>query len=190
MFEFIQSIAIVMLSGVVIWLWKSRPNFAVPGWLTETDEDDLVKQADLDQYHHRVVQLSHVQRDLLLKKIESLEGRIREFESSGKSWDPITDSPPPPVTKSEAPRPRATEISEKVLDPAGGDSEVTEAVFTEEDVFRSDSPIAGDPSVRVLRLWREGKPSDEIAKELRMGRQEVQLLIEMSRHSPVGAPKG
>jgi hypothetical protein len=53
-----------------------------------------------------------------------------------------------------------------------------------------DDPYPSDPSSCVLSYWREGKPIDQSARELRMGRQEVQLLIEMSRHTPVAVPKG
>ena len=78
MFEILQWIFLLGLGGIVGWFWKERSHHsAAPSWMTEIEEGDWVTQADLDQYHLRVVQLSHAQRDLLLRKIEVLENRMK-----------------------------------------------------------------------------------------------------------------
>lgn len=67
----------------------------------------------------------------------------------------------------------STEIESSTVEPSGSSSEMN------------------DSTERVMQMWQSGKSAEEIARELRMGRQEVQLLIEMSRHiPPVGAVKG
>lgn len=151
-----------------------------PEWLAGIDEEDLVRQADLDQYHHRVVQLSHAQRDLLTKRIEDLEDRLREFEKpAGPSPSlparvEIGESSSAPLDRTPHPTDSRDSIAEEPAAQPPGES-VSQEVPT--DPF--------DSTARVLQLWREGRPVDEIARDLRMGRQEVQLLIEMSRHSAV-----
>lgn len=151
-----------------------------PEWLAGLDEEDMVRQADLDQYHHRVVQLSHAQRDLLTKRIENLEGRLREFERQAASFP----SSPVKLDIGETPTP--------LLDRAPDPTVVCESIAEEPAAQPPPNPVsqAGptdpfDSTARVLHLWREGRPVDEIARDLRMGRQEVQLLIEMSRHTAV-----
>ncbi|MCA9444876.1 MAG: hypothetical protein KC964_29085, partial [Candidatus Omnitrophica bacterium] len=73
---------------------------------------------------------------------------------------------------------------------------VEETVETEEETMSVFEPVSDqdqtsfDPTSRVLRMWNDGKRAEEIARELRMGRQEVQLLIEMSRHSTLGVTRG
>ncbi len=204
MLEIIQWTLLVLLGGMVGWLWKSRSVKESPDWVSGIDEDDLVMQNDLDQYHHRVVQLSHAQRDLLLKKIATLETRLKKVQS-------------PPMVR--GPLPSQEPIIEKPLDPPGKEldlggmdqgpetpamqplvktvSEVTKTLAADLTVplekeieVYSDASHTVDPTERILQLWRDGQTAEQIARELRMGRQEVQLLIEMSRHAPLGATKG
>ena len=165
----------------------------------ETDEEDLVRQADLDQYHHRVVQLSHAQRDLLQKKIEQLETRIREIESAkpnphstpsdrGFLESPLT--PSPSIMSSDLEHSREKQVETPVLISPHSETDSTEIESSTVEPSGSPSEM-NDSTERVMQMWQSGKSAEEIARELRMGRQEVQLLIEMSRHiPPVGAVKG
>ncbi|MCA9432975.1 MAG: hypothetical protein KC940_20830 [Candidatus Omnitrophica bacterium] len=209
MLEIIQWIAVGLLGGCVGWLWRDRLLHRSPAWLREVAEEDLVRQSDLDQYHHRVVQLSHTQRDLLLKKIESLDTRLAQLQkqragdepsllSSNRSQAPNKSAPEPspnikePMTPAPSMEPlRMAETAPEVEEPV-----VEETVETEEETMSVFEPVSDqdqtsfDPTSRVLRMWNDGKRAEEIARELRMGRQEVQLLIEMSRHSTLGVTRG
>lgn len=180
MLEILQWLLLLGLGVCAGWFWRDRSLNRPPDWLAGIDEEDLVRQADLDQYHHRVVQLSHAQRDLLTKRIEDLEGRLREFERPAASFP----SSPVKLDIGETPAP----LLDRAPDPpvaCESTAETPAAQPTPEPVSQEAPTDPFDSTARVLRLWREGRPVDEIARDLRMGRQEVQLLIEMSRHSAV-----
>lgn len=162
-----------------------------PEWLAGLDEEDMVRQADLDQYHHRVVQLSHAQRDLLTKRIETIEVRLREIETpaSQPPARPVILPPSPSSVTDEVETPAAQENSVRVPpSDVQPDMEAAVAQATSDPAPQEAPSDPFDSTARVLQLWREGRPVDEIARDLRMGRQEVQLLIEMSRHT-VGASR-
>lgn len=165
MFELAQWLLIMVLGGAVGWLAWDRSRRELPPWLREMDPEDFLTRADFDQYHHRVIQISHVQRDLVQAKIDELTRTIARPA-------PVDDVPPlsQPSRPADAhPYPQPVVAMEP-------------AAVAAMDPVAPASPTEQDPAARAIALFQSGLSVEQIAQELRIGRQEAQLLIRMARH--------
>lgn len=186
MIELLQWILIIVLASAVVYLYRDIRRRTIPDWLGEMDSEDLLTRADFDQYHHRVIQISHVQRDLVQAKIDELTRSI-----SQPTTPSMTPTPAPkggtevgPIEmKSEAPFVNGRDHLEREK-PMPLFAETVTSVSAPAACEPAPSPAYEDfdPASRAMGLFRDGLNIDQIAQELRIGRQEAQLLIRMARH--------
>ncbi len=180
MLDFLHWILTLVLAVVAGLLWRELRAKRLPQWLLELDQEDLVTREELDHFHLRVVQLSRTQRDLLQAQLEetfrarSNETGEAEFSVSEGGLDALGSAPIIPAQAAaeavlSAPLPSPSEpspgsVPDTISDPEG------------EPAWGS----ASDPTTRALNLFRAGRTIEQIAQELRIGRQEAQLLIRMA----------
>ncbi len=168
----------LVLGAAVAYLWKERRENRVPPWILDLQQDDWVTRAELDQYHLRVIQMSQAQRELINTRFNELSKPL------------AAEAPPevPPafveevVQQQREPTPPAPEvvIEEENLPAHSPGVEVDQL----QSPIAESEPIGQDAPSRALFLFREGKTIDQIAQELRIGKQEAQLLIRMAQHRP------
>jgi len=196
MLELLQWLAILLLGVLVGLFFKNRQEDRLPRWLRDICEDDIVTQSDLDRYHHRVVQLAQTQRELIDARTDEILHRVEILEKAGKApvetapmdarlEEPPRDTAPSGLPNGEGfPPPEVCLGVEKDPSPAletvAPDPWEPESPEASPEAFDRDKP-EGDRFNRVMRAWDEGLSVDRIARDLRMGRQEVQLLIQMGR---------
>jgi hypothetical protein len=183
MLELIQWLVLSVLAGAVGWMFRQNRMNRPPAWLRDLDSEEMVTQRDLDQYHLRVIQMSQAQRELMQAKFEEIE-RSRPIS-------PVAHLAPEPLHSAPV---ESIPPAETAPIPTGGFPPAQpclqaedEGLSSEHEEMASATPPApvidgGDPSGRAIALFREGKSIDQIAQELRIGRQEAQLLIRMAHH--------
>lgn len=169
------TLALALAAGC---LWRELRARRPPEWLLDLDQEDLVTRAELEQFHLRVVQLSRTQRDLLQAKLEEtfrMTPRDPEQESAHCPSEPPVPLPQTPGSHQDPPS--QTSVSAPILPSVGLAPDPSPATCFE---VEESMEALGDPTTRALSLFREGKTIDQIAQELRIGRQEAQLLIRMA----------
>lgn len=186
MLELLQWIVIVLMGVALGVLLKERHEARLPHWLKDLQQEDLVSRSEFDQYHHRVIQMSQVQKDYFHLRIEELS----------QSMAAGTPSQPPIVNEEIMPEPPREErpvSSRSVSESAQGTLPVEVAMEWETESPGGSREISlqpatldilpdeMDPAKRAIDLFREGKTIEQIAQELRIGRQEAQLLIRMAQ---------
>jgi hypothetical protein len=159
MLEFIQWVILFLLGAAVGYLVRSQRHPDLPAWVRDIDPDELVTKAELDQYHHQVIQMSQAQRDLIQARFEEL-ARVPAAEVHP---EPIPVPAPPSVKAFVDPGISMVEELPAIAIPA-----IQEGALS-------------DPASKAIALFLEGRTIDQIAQELRIGRQEAQLLIRMGR---------
>lgn len=188
MLQILNLITLLALSAAVLFLWYDRRKTRAA--IEEAERGDVVTQAELDSYHHRVVHLYQTQRDWCRGKFEETDYRIRSLENS----------PERGRTQSSPSNPAAVSSNEPESKPLNSFPENGPTVEPPEENFApapspEPEPLGeSEPSSasfdsaeeKVWKAWESGRSIDQIAQELRMGRQEVQLLIQVSRHRPAG----
>jgi hypothetical protein len=196
MLEFLQWVFLFALGGAVGWLVRERQTASIPEWLLDLREEDLVTHADLDRYHLRVVQLSQTQKDLIQTRTAEAFARLERIENqrggSGAKVPPC-NTPLPEGGLFESP-PNVAPVIESFqnpLFPEADDEDREEEPQTCAPTVEETSPTKSveetvpleslPPLEQVVRLSGEGRSVEEIAQNLRMGRQEVQLLLQMAK---------
>ena len=189
MIEIANASILSLLVGAVVFLLIDRRR--INASLEEKDREGIVTQAELDSYHHRVVQLYQTQRDWSRGKFEEADHRLRRLEKASRE-EPMEGIAPPPVSD---PKPvdetdPAFEIPRCEILPSAEPS-LPSTSTPDQRPFEAVSETVGETESfataeeKVLKAWTSGLSIDQIAQELRMGRQEVQLLIQVSRRRPV-----
>jgi len=181
--ELIQWILVLALGGVVAFLWKDRRENRVPPWLRDMQQDDWVTRAQLDQYHLHVIQMSQAQRELINARFDELSKHSLEpgdAQSTSVIPPAFTDET---VTQEITPA-IAAPSAPAVEPPAAQPSSPLGAGGCQPFPVSENEPLGLDAPSRAISLFHEGKSIDQIAQELRIGRQEAQLLIRMAQHKP------
>jgi hypothetical protein len=178
MVDVLQWLMIALLTGLVGWLLYDRYYHRIPDWLQELDRDDILSRSELDQYHLYVIQTAQTQREMI-------ESRLAQYQQKSMRMD---ESPLPVIEREES-IPISDGASETIpfpLSPPENFSNPTPLpdllVVNLPDL--GVDPLSLDPANRALLLWNEGRNYDQIAQELRIGRQEAQLLIRMAQRRP------
>lgn len=231
--ESLQWIVLLAMGGLLGYFWRRRREERVPAWLLRLHEEELVTRDMLDRYHHRVLQISQLQKDLIHSKSEELQKNIdalsRQLQTVATSpaYHPVTNTQPEPN-----PSPPAQERLEHVAVEPPQFQETFVPDLTPPEVFAPSKPSAhskvvappippsnyGQTSMakglqallesgeeaaapvpvdapgctpdlpgQAWQLWLDGCDQDQIAQKLRIGRQEVQLLIRMFKQRPATA---
>ncbi|MBK7497247.1 MAG: hypothetical protein IPI28_18295 [Candidatus Omnitrophica bacterium] len=175
-----------LLGGALGWLLRERHDSRLPCWLRDLQQEDLVSRSEFDQYHHRVIQMSQVQKDYFHSKIEELLQSLKSENAPEPPLEEQMEQQAPIPLAQPAPTERHPESKqESIPPPAAEEWEVEPAVENDIRCLRSgngDAPPGEiDPARRAIELYREGKTIDQIAQEMRIGRQEAQLLIRMAQ---------
>ena len=208
LFELLQWLILIVLGVAIGALSRRRGGDRLPEWLRDASQDEFVTQSELDRYHHRVLHLFQTQRELVEAKIDGLAKprkglgtAARGDATRGSEPESTRQQTPEPVPDEEsrasdsekgappAEIPSAEEMDAAHQEPSPAWGRVLQDEPTKEVSFQARPPCppqveSPSSATRVLSMWTEGRSIDEIARELRMGRQEVQLLVEMSRRRP------
>ena len=207
MLELLQWILLIFLGIGIGWLLWRRREERLPEWIHEFSREEFVTRSELDRYHHRVIQLCQTNRDLIHTRFEEISQRLgasgscredvssRSVEQHHTEEVPFETIPQKEIAdalfmgtaSSEIPSPEAKTPPPEPVPPQ--ECAIEEVPLPEDNPSPTGDPVVrGDvgsnPASDVIRSWQEGMSVDQIARELRMGRQEVQLLIQMSRRSP------
>lgn len=164
------------------FLWKERRENRIPPWVRDFQQDDWITRAEFDQYHLHVIQMSQAQRELLNSRLDEISKKTNHHEDSQGVLQVCADSMGESVAVQSGVDPTAQAISEAdpAMTPVISPAEGSDGSHSEpgEEILGADAPS------RAISLFREGKTIDQIAQELRIGRQEAQLLIRMAQHRP------
>lgn len=174
----------VVLGVAVAFLWKERHDNRIPPWILDLQQDDWVTRAELDQYHLRVIQMSQAQRELINTRFNELSKPsghpLHTMDTPLDSTAAVEVAVPPPPEPEPVPATLTASITEDVLPEASSPVEDNPPPSPAMD----SEPLGQDAPSRAISLFREGKTIDQIAQELRIGKQEAQLLIRMAQHRP------
>lgn len=188
MLQILNVIVLLALIGAVLYLLYDRRKTRAA--FEELGRGEMVTQAELDSYHHRVVHLYQTQRDWCRGRFEETEHRIRSLENWSKA-EPAKPPPsvpdPKPSAETEAPiqtSPIENLSTAETLAPPLSPPKPVNPPPMIEAAPEPDSFDAAEE--KVWKAWESGRSIDQIAQDLRMGRQEVQLLIQVSRRRPAG----
>lgn len=164
------------------FLWKERRENRVPPWIRDYQQDDWITRDEFDQYHLHVIQMSQAQRELLNTRLDEISKQMENHEDTRVVLPVPTDL----INELVPPQPE--------VEPAVQDLEKVNQTKPEEPPPMDESgqtslevghePLGVDAPSRAISLFREGRTIDQIAQELRIGRQEAQLLIRMAQHRP------
>lgn len=186
MLELLQWIVIVLMGVALGVLLKERHEARLPHWLKDLQQEDLVSRSEFDQYHHRVIQMSQVQKDYFHLRIEELS---QSMAAGTPSQLPIVNEvimPEPPREERPVSSRSVSESAQSTLPVEVAMEWETEAPGGSREISLQPAtldilPDEMDPAKRAIDLFREGKTIEQIAQELRIGRQEAQLLIRMAQ---------
>ena len=189
MLEIANILILGLLSAAGVWLVYDRRRLRRS--IEDYNREDLVDRTELDSYHHRVVQLYQTQRDWCRGKFEESDHRLGALED--KSRVDRVELAPSSNPRGE-PSQRKEGIPEEDPSATEGTVELERISLQPTGKAIPNPPIETAPETesfssaeeKVLEAWAAGGSIDEIAQELRMGRQEVQLLIQVSRKRPMG----
>jgi hypothetical protein len=198
--ELIQWLIILCLAGWIAWLHRGRQEIKSLSWLKDLQSDDLVTRSDLDQYHLRVIQMSQAQRDHLNTRLDEIT-RIQDLTGSNARIPPpnlseslnfpypslpvveVNEDPPYVGIETGAGSYESLSANKVTAATLGGLTEEIKGVGSGESCHQTPivTPLLDTPS-RTISLFQAGKSIDQIAQEMRIGRQEVQLLIRMAQN--------
>ena len=166
----------------MVFLWKERRENRVPPWIRDFQQDDWITRDEFDQYHLHVIQMSQAQRELLNTRLDEISKQTESHVETREAFPILADTLKEVVPSQPEVEPAAQD-PEKVNQTKPGEPPPKEETG-QTSPEGGNEPLGMDAPSRAISLFREGRTIDQIAQELRIGRQEAQLLIRMAQHRP------